>query len=397
MTILAGRIADERDRANQQAETTDRIAQFLKELFMVSDPSQARGETVTAREILDQGARKLDDTLKDQPSVQADLAQTLGEVYSSLGMFAEAERLTRQALTVRRQFGDDHALTVAALSELSRLALQQGRYAEAEQMAAQAAAANERLFGADAVETLTARFRLATAYTRLGRLEESLALFSAIAEAERRVLGDNHLTTLATLNNLAFVYDRLGRLDEAIALDEEVLARRTRFLGADHPEVATSMNNLAFRYEKAGRHDAAKQMLGRGLELARRVWGADHPNYAVVVHTLGEFEMAGGNSAAAEEHLSHALRVYRLQPAHQHLPLALYQLAQVTAEQGKTREALRFLSDALARGYKHGGDALGFADDPKLASLRESPEFSRLITTARAARSEPAIAPTAVR
>ena len=64
MTILAGRIADERDRANQQAETTDRIAQFLKELFMVSDPSQARGETVTAREILDQGARKLDDTLK---------------------------------------------------------------------------------------------------------------------------------------------------------------------------------------------------------------------------------------------------------------------------------------------------------------------------------------------
>ena len=56
MGVQARRIAKERDRANRQAEAAQRVADFMKGMFKVSDPSEARGNSITAREILDNGS-----------------------------------------------------------------------------------------------------------------------------------------------------------------------------------------------------------------------------------------------------------------------------------------------------------------------------------------------------
>ncbi len=69
MAIQANRIAHERDKARQ-------ISAFLVNLFSVSDPSEARGKTITARELLDEGAKKIATELKDQPLAQASLINT---------------------------------------------------------------------------------------------------------------------------------------------------------------------------------------------------------------------------------------------------------------------------------------------------------------------------------
>ena len=57
MGVQAQRIAKERDRANRQAEAAQRVANFMKGMFKVSDPSEARGNSITAREILDNGSK----------------------------------------------------------------------------------------------------------------------------------------------------------------------------------------------------------------------------------------------------------------------------------------------------------------------------------------------------
>ena len=86
MTIQARRIARERDRANQEASTAKQVSDFLVGLFSVSDPSEARGKTLTAREVLARGAAQLDTGLQDQPQVQARLQATIGAVYTGLGL-----------------------------------------------------------------------------------------------------------------------------------------------------------------------------------------------------------------------------------------------------------------------------------------------------------------------
>jgi len=86
-SIQAVRIARERDRANAEARAKEQIAEFLKQLFKVADPSQARGNTITAREIFDQGVLKIDRTLADQPALRAELLSEMGDVYESLGLY----------------------------------------------------------------------------------------------------------------------------------------------------------------------------------------------------------------------------------------------------------------------------------------------------------------------
>jgi len=43
----------ERDRATLEAETAKQVSDFLIGLFEISDPNETRGNTITAREILD--------------------------------------------------------------------------------------------------------------------------------------------------------------------------------------------------------------------------------------------------------------------------------------------------------------------------------------------------------
>ena len=82
----AARIARERDRANQEAATAQAVTQSLVAMFEFADPGKSRGNVITARELLDQGAEKVVRELKDQPVVQAKLMDTIGRLYQSIGV-----------------------------------------------------------------------------------------------------------------------------------------------------------------------------------------------------------------------------------------------------------------------------------------------------------------------
>jgi len=132
MTIQAIRIGKERDRASQEAATAKQVSEFLEGLFKVSDPSEARGNAITAREILDAGAQQIETNLKGQEAVQARLMLTMGEVYQGLGLPKKAEPLLRGALDRRlRLYGPNSIETAESMSLLGWLLLLHGSRSEA--------------------------------------------------------------------------------------------------------------------------------------------------------------------------------------------------------------------------------------------------------------------------
>ncbi len=96
-----GLASREAGRANQEAHTARRTSDFLIPLFEVVDPGEARGNTVTAREILDRGANRIDAELLEEPEVRASLMDTMGVVYSRLGLYQSALPLLRDSLEER--------------------------------------------------------------------------------------------------------------------------------------------------------------------------------------------------------------------------------------------------------------------------------------------------------
>jgi serine/threonine-protein kinase len=132
-------------RANREAEASKKVSDFLIGMFKVSDPGEARGSSVTARELLDSGATRIDKELKDQPEIRGRLMDTMGLVYTRLGLYREAEPLLRRGLTIRRTvLGNQHPDVATSLQNLAVLSWAQGRYAEAEGMFKEALAIREK-------------------------------------------------------------------------------------------------------------------------------------------------------------------------------------------------------------------------------------------------------------
>jgi len=376
MAIQARRIATERDRANQEAAIAKAVNDFLENdlLAQASAFTQARPGTtpdpdLKVRTALDRAGVRIEGKFATQPLVEASIQETIGRTYMELGLYAEAQRHTERALMLRRQeLGDDNVDTLDVLADMSWLAVQLGHYDEAERWSSRDAEREQALFGPDHTRTLRARTRLGLIYTRQGRLAEAASVLFNVAAAQKRTLGADHADTLATLNNLALLYYRQKRFAEAITLDEEILSRRQRLLGDEHPLTLTTMNNLAYHYQAVGRYEDARRLLNRAIAVGQKVFGEKHATYGTYVNSLGELDLRMGNLIAAEVNLSRALEIYKMQPDHRFLPLVLYELAQVSALEGKSQQALSFLSEAVTRGYRPDSSGSGL-EDPSFVSL----------------------------
>ena len=289
MAIQAGRIARERDRANHEAATATQVSDFLVGLFEVSDPSEARGNTLTAREILDKGAAKIDKGLGGEPAVRARLQRTLGAVYTSLGLFSLADPLLEHAVTIdRRVLGPDHPETVATLYAIGEVRYYQSRFPEAEAAYREVAERRRRVLGQDAKDTIEADMAVATAAFEQRRFDDAERLFRSVLERQRRVIGEEDPVTLTTMNNMAGMYYMQKRYSEALQLAVTTFEVLRKTLGEDAPRTLGTQHNVATDLDKLGKHDEAEQLYRKTIDAKRRVLGDAHPDTAKTERALAE-------------------------------------------------------------------------------------------------------------
>ena len=117
----------------------------MLDMFKMPDPSESRGRTVTAREIMDNASREIDFGLKSDPELQAQLMLSMGAAHSNLGLYSRAESLFVRALEIERRVrGPEDPRTLAALNAYAGALLNEGRYAEAEKLEREALATEIR-------------------------------------------------------------------------------------------------------------------------------------------------------------------------------------------------------------------------------------------------------------
>jgi serine/threonine protein kinase len=140
----------ERTLAFQARDEASSVANFLVDLFRVSDPGEARGNTVTAREILDKGARKIEQGLEHHPLTKARLMDTIGLVYRQLGLYQESEPLVKKALEIREKRLETDDLQIAqSLMNLALLFERQGKYPESLESAQRSLEIQKKKLGPD--------------------------------------------------------------------------------------------------------------------------------------------------------------------------------------------------------------------------------------------------------
>jgi serine/threonine protein kinase len=311
MTIQAVRIAKERDRANQEAETARQVSEFLEGLFKVSDPSEARGNEITAREILDAGAERIDRELKDQPKTRARLLGTMGETFVSLGLAKRADELLQGSLRANADsFGPDSVEYAGALVALGQSQSARGAYRDATALARQALSITERRIVVDDTRRLKAKYLLGSSLLFAGDVDEGTRHLSEGLEAIEASRTPDDRMRIWFLNDLAIAEIGNGRLDEAGRYLERALEFREHVYPNElDPERIMGLGNLADVLFRQGDTARARPMLEQYVRNIKAVYGANHINMANALESLAEVDLKEGRLSEARSHSERSLAV----------------------------------------------------------------------------------------
>ena len=417
--IQLRRVTRERNRA-------DRVIEFVTGMFNVSDPSQARGNTITAREILDRSSAQIGTSLTKDPLLRASMMDVMGTVYRSLGLFSQAQSLLEQSIEIKRSvFGPDHPETLKSSNILAWVLMQEGRvasaealarsvvnssrrvlgirhpdtlrsmrtlaailearahYPEAEKILRDVLATSETVLGPDHPDTVAARHNLATVLDSVARFAEAEELFRLDLEIEKRTLGSDHPDTLLTMSSLAASLADAGRVADAEKIQTDILEIERRILGPEHLETLGSMSNLANYISDQGRYADAEKLQRQVLEIQRRVLGLSHPETLRTMDNLANAISEQGRYSEAEkvERETVDLNKRFIGPDHPSTANAVYDLGCILALEGRREEALSFLRQAVEHGLP-AKIALNMKDDSDLKSLHGDPRFQELVATA---------------
>ena len=312
MSVVAARLARERDRAVAAERESRQIAAFLGDIFNVSNPGEQRGRTVTAQEILDQGAARIQIELADQPLVQAALMNTIGKVYQNLGLYDAARAQIQRSVALREAALGPGALeTLQARSDLAEIDRSQSRFDAAEKDMRAVLVAREAILPPDDPKVAESLNNLGVLLRQRNRYKDAEPLLRRALDIRRRALGDRHLDTTVTMTNLGQLLDAEGRLDEAEAVLREALEIRSATLGGDHPRTLNTMSTLAALLGRKGNRADAERMLREVLAGRRRVVGERHPETAATMNTLASLLQDEGKLDEAEALYREALSIQR--------------------------------------------------------------------------------------
>jgi len=408
----------------QQRDRADRVTRFMTGIFKVPNPSEARGNTVTAREILDSASQQIAANLHD-PALQAQLMETMAQTYTGLGIYSRARDLTEQALAIERSlFGDRNRKTLETESYLAQLIGSQGHLADAEKQLQNIIEIQRAVVGANDPDTLDSIDRLGYVYTNEGRQSDAEKLFRETLASDRRVLGATDSHTLTTLGELSQVLTSEGRFAEADQNYAQPIAAQRQALGPDHPATLLAMSHAAENLSHEGRYAEAERLYADVLAGQRRVLGPEHPQTLRAMTFLAATMMQEGHYDEAEKLQSQIVDTKRrvLGPAHNSTLQSMELDALCLSKEGRYADAEKIFRDVIATAQQsnqpgtvaetwynfacadaqRGHVDQAFADldhavegglvapgslatDPDLKSLRGDPRFDAIVAKARAA------------
>jgi len=346
------RLARARDAALAEAARTQRIQQFMANLFQGGDAAAGPSDSLRVITIVDRGVQEAK-TLNRDPKVQAELYQNLGGIYQKLGKFDQADSLLTSALEQRKSlFGADSPEVAESMTALGLLRSDQARLQEAEQLAAQGLAMDKHLLapnhpaiakstlaygkvlaqrgsydqaiavlneavrldsapGVAPADLATSLSALADANYSAGHYDVCKSLYARVLAMHRQIYGERHPLVADDLGSIAAAQRDLGYYSEAEALDRQALAIAQSYYGNEHPKTAGFLTSLGQSLTYQNKFDEGVAALDQALAIQKQVYGPAHPAVAETLNELGNVASMRNQYDEARGRFQQAADIYR--------------------------------------------------------------------------------------
>jgi len=280
----------------RERERSERVTAFLSSILETARPSvTGRGE-IGMREVLEDGARRLETELADVPEARAELHATIGVAFRELGRYDQAVEQLRRSVALRRELPhtDDFVLG-ASLNALGDVLVSAGRHAEATEVLGEALSVLEH--GTDIPPPFLGitRNHLARALQGAGRLEEARSQALASRALYSGALGERHEAVAAAEGTLGRIAHSAGDLPTA----EAHFRRALELDRANHGETSSQVahTSLELGATLLERSDArALPLLEHASRRLRELLPADHPDVQRAAHLAEQARQRFGSA-----------------------------------------------------------------------------------------------------
>jgi tetratricopeptide (TPR) repeat protein/predicted Ser/Thr protein kinase len=323
-------------RMQTEAAIAKAVNQFLQDdlLSQASSESQSGTETVPdpevkARTLLHRAAARVRNRFANQPLVESEIQETIGNAYLGLGLYTDSETHLRRAYELSSKYR-----------------------------------------GADDPKTLGILMSLSDVLSNQNKDNEAAAAAKTVFEGETRTLGPEDPRTVVAMQSLGALYLGTRQYAEAESLLKKALEIQSRRVGYDNIDTLNTSDSLAQLYIEQSRYAEARPYLAKGLESYRRLYGPEHPFTQREMFGLGKVLLGEGNYAEAEKVLAEVYAVEQRVKGAQHpdtLRVAC-NLAQAYSEQSEFAQAIPLLEKTIRDSRQSMGPGPGSADTLKCQS-----------------------------
>jgi tetratricopeptide (TPR) repeat protein len=291
VTLLAfGAVTWAWQQARAEAAKSREVAHFLQDLLNTVNEIADGQDAAPLGQMLEQTTKQLGKNLQTQPEVQAEMLDTIGQVYLNVYGFAEAEGVFRDALALRQAVhGHEHPAVARTLSRLAEALWEQGRLTDAEQTQREALALRERLFGKDHVDVADSYQGLGDILTRQKQQADAEAAYRNALRIRRKAWGNKHVEVVDSLTGVACTLKMEGRWNESEQLYQEALAMEKDLLGERHWKVGLVLEGLTEVYLAEGNKlPEAEHAAREVLAIWKQTFGNQHLQVAKALVYLAD-------------------------------------------------------------------------------------------------------------
>jgi len=297
--------ARERDKA-------ERAASFLTEMITLTDPYFGIRGDVPIWRLLDRASQRAAQELGDFPQLEANLRETIGISYSSLGLIEKADAELQRAVELQRTRGPEHLTDLArVLIALGHVRCKDPRLASIAPIAAsEAVDIRTTLLGPEHPDTLDAELNLARAHHYARNLDIAKELSAKVLAASRRLYPENDAriaTALMVSGNTAHLQGWFDVASEFFDQAASIYERHKNEMPEDYINVLESITS-----ERAnlGHYAQAEVIANNALEVASELLGAKHSVVARLLTSLARVQIALDRPTEAGKNLDEAMEIF---------------------------------------------------------------------------------------
>ncbi|HXJ86163.1 MAG TPA: protein kinase [Candidatus Binatia bacterium] len=343
--------------AKRESRVASAMEGFLEDIFRANssyqdDPIKAR--QTTARELLDIGARKIDQQLTDVPEAKLRILSTLGTMYADLGLADEAVSQQRKKVDLARsRYGKDSLEVAGPLIDLGSALHSSSSVGDREGVLLEA----KRIL--DEHHDFTSKER-ADLSMQMAQHYESSDLQKALQYARESVDVYRHYPTSPMLAEAlyeeAILLPMMGRSREAEPLLQEAIQLSAKLEGDPNASLARFYAYLGQTQQDLTEFAAADESLRKALQAARKLNGEDHVDTLETELRLGAFLSATSRTTEGLEHIERAqqilLRTHRDDDPF-FAPQVYLEYGRSLAHAGRWEEGLTYVEKAVKNRRKN--------------------------------------------